>query len=503
MSSRACLLSTVLLLMSRLAIPQEAAAVKPTIDLAQEIEASLIGPDCSGQLENLTELVGRPDFEEMLHARRRALLLISLAMCTADAGDFVTALGFANRAAATDPESAIAQRIRLTIAMVADSPADAIAAFEAVSQLQPDTLRMLNSTHVGQVVEAAIRSDPSGDSALRVYDVLQRVGWRQPGPSGDDAIRAGHARLLIERGRIDAARERLAPIVDVPTLVEIRADRRFDPLRQDPAFEAQLDLAAGTQQAVVRAQAARDADPRNLRAVHGYVAALMIANRYADALEVVNAALQRLAEDPDALGHDSDGEHWIVSVKGGALYALGRFDEGRTVFQELIRDLEGDWYQASMQMTLADLLVGEGRAQEALAYLPRPDTVSPWGRAWSEAVRVCAGAQVNDDVIATEALAYLRSHPADHDRALPHALLCVGGFDELAEWVTRRLNDPLARSTMLRSLQVVPRTAFDALPFMKTIHEREEALRARADVSQAIESVGRVESIPVRLDGLY
>jgi hypothetical protein len=38
---------------------------------------------------------------------------------------------------------------------------------------------------------------------------------------------------------------------------------------------------------------------------------------------------------------------------------------------------------------------------------------------------------------------------------------------------------------------------------MRTIREREATLRAREDVLQAVDAVGRIETIPVRVGGLY
>jgi hypothetical protein len=82
-------------------------------------------------------------------------------------------------------------------------------------------------------------------------------------------------------------------------------------------------------------------------------------------------------------------------------------------------------------------------------------------------------------------------------------LLCLNDLDGLAELMIRRLNDPVARPEALKSLQAGPANAFDEQPFMRTIREREATLRAREDVLQAVDAVGRIETIPVRVGGLY
>jgi tetratricopeptide (TPR) repeat protein len=494
---------TALLVLPRPTVADEAPPAVSTAELASQIEESPLGPNCGENLPRLAELVARPDFPESMHARRQALHLTHLALCTADSGKLEAALEYANRAAAADPESFSAQGIRLPLGIQVNQPGYSVDAFEAISRLRPEFIRSIDTYRINQLVDAANRSDPSGDDALRVYESMMRAAWQPATPFFDDSIRVGHARLLIARGRIEDARALLAPVADVTSLVSMRVDRRFDALRQDPGFEAQLDLAAGSDRCIARAQGAMEANPRMMQAANQYAAALVAANRHADAHEILSTSLQRYSEDPDAFDDGEANANWTFLQAGRALYAMGRYDDGRRLFEEYLRVSEGDPFVASMRMSLADFLVGEGRAAEALQHLSFAGKVSPYGQAGSEAIRICASRQLNDSTTVMESLSYLRSREQDNESALPHALLCLNDLDGLAELMIRRLNDPASRRLALLSLQVGPATAFEALPFMKTIGDRENALRAREDVRRAVDAVGRIETIPVIVTRLY
>jgi tetratricopeptide (TPR) repeat protein len=495
-----------LLLFVLLRMPHAAAAEEspplPTDQLADKLEFAMLSP-CTEVAPRLIELTSRPDFSEALHPRRQSGFLLRIAMCTADNDELAAAFDYANRAAAADPESFGAQGLRLQLATATRQSSHAVEAFEALSRLRSEFIRQVNNYRIIELVNVVNQADPSGDSAFRVFDAMARVGWQQPPPYFDDAVRVEHARLLVQRGRIAEARVRLAPVNEVSSLVAMRADRRFDPLREDPAFEAQLDLAEGAVRNLARAKGLMESHPRMMLAAYQYAGTLIAANDYPMAYELVRSIVVRLGEDPGAFDDGDGAESSMTYVLGMTLYAMGRIDEGRDVYQQLVGSLKGDPFQGSVRMAFANHLVGEGRAAQALDTLSISTGMSPWGKAWVEAISVCAAVQLNDNAAAMRSLAYLRTHESDHDGALQHALLCLNDLDGLAELMIRRLNDPVARPEALKSLQAGPANAFDEQPFMRTIREREATLRAREDVLQAVDAVGRIETIPVRVGGLY
>ena len=474
----------------------------PTEQLAEELERNPL-VSCLTAAPRLMELISRPDFAEILHARRQSMFMVRLAMCSADAGEFAAAADYANRAVALDPESFGTQGVKLRIAMEARQLRPAMEAFEAVSRLRPGFVRSLDPYRINEIVELALTGDATGDSALRVFDVLVQTGWQQPPPYFDDEVRVAHARLLVQRGRFAEARARLAPVADVASLVVVRADNRFDALRGDPEFEAWLDLTAGAAKGVERARAAMEHYPHLIDAAYQYAGTLIHANRHAEAYEVARTSVQRYMENPAAFEQSSVSLGLMKNLMGSTLYGIGRADEAREVYRQAIRDLEDDPFGPSVRMNFANFLVGEGRAAEALETLSRSGGMSPWGQAWAKSIEVCAAVQLNDTAAAQETLEQVRFLETYHEGALPHALLCLNDMDGLAENVIRRLKDPLARARVLQSLQVTPATGIDEMPFMKAIREREAALRMREDVRQVVDAFGRIESIPVQVSGLY
>lgn len=480
---------------------QDAVPPKPVDELAQEIEDSLFGRGCAENLPKLVELTARPDFEAFLHPRRQATFLIHVAMCLGDEGRFEAALDYANRAAAADPTSFSAQGVRLQLGMIAGKPLNSVDAFDALSRLRPEFIRRVDSYRIRELVVAANRSDPSGGSALRVFEAMERAAWRPAPLESDDSIRVDHARLLAEVGRIEEARKQLEPVSDLSSLVEIRVDRRFDSLRRDPAFEARLDLAAGIAHSLARANDAMEGNPRQLQAAYLHAAALIAANRHADALHVLNTSLKRLLENPGAFD-DGNAAGPIRNLMSAQHYEVGAFDDGRAQFQELVLDLAGNPFEASARMTFARFLIGEGRARQALDVLSSPGPMSPAGEAEAESYRFCARVQLGN-VSASESLEHLAAGDRNSADALSRALLCLGDLDRLAELTIRLLRDPDSRRDALLSLQSCPATAFDELPFMKLLADRVAVLLAREDVREAVQAFGRIESVPVRLRRLY
>lgn len=480
---------------------QDAVPPKPVDELAQEIEDSIFGRGCAENLSRLVELTARPDFEAFLHPRRQATFLVHLAICMGDEGKFDLALEYANRAATADPTSFSAQGVRLTLGILAGKPQSSVDAFEALSLLRPEYVRKIDSYRITQLVDAANWSDPTGDSALAVFDSMARAGWQPAALESDDSIRVEHVRLLVERGRLEEAWKRLEPVTDVASLVEVRVDRRFDPLRQDPAFEKRLDLVAGIDRSVARTKGTGAGNPRQLRAVYQYAAALIAANRDGDALHALDSSMKRFQENPGAFD-DGDAAGPIRNLMSAQHYEVGAFDDGRAKFQQLVLDLAGNPFEASARMTFARFLIGEGRARQALDVLSSPGPISPAGEAEAEAYRFCARVQLGD-VSASESLEHLAAGERDNADALFRALLCLGDLDRLAELTIRRLRDPGSRRDVLLSLQSCPTTAFHELPFMKMLRDRVAALLAREDVREAVQAVGRIETVPVRLPRLY
>lgn len=481
--------------------PEAAEPAQSAEDLAREIEASAPGSDCGENLARLIELTSRTDFEVFLHPRRQAMLLMRIVMCMGDAGRFDSALEYANRAAAVDPGSFGVQGARLTLGFLAGRPQDSIDALDALSRLRPEYVRTIDGYRIEQLIDAAMQADPAGDGALRIHESLALAGWQPDAFMPDGSFRVAHAILLVERGRLAEARRQLASVTDLESLVLIHVDRRLEALRQDPEFMAQFDLSAGIERSVARARSAMEDNPRSLLAVYRHAAVLIEANRGGDALQVLDASLQRLRDDATAFD-DAEAASAVRNLVAALHYEQGAYDEGRALFESLVQETAGHPFESSVRMTFARFLVGEGRAQQALDVLPAAGSMTRFGEAEAESYRICARAQLGD-APGPESLGQLAASAPENAEAQVRALLCLDDRERLAALTIDRLRNAGSRRETLLSLQVCPATAFGELPYMQTLGGRIEALRARADVQAALRDVGRIESVPVMLPRLY
>jgi hypothetical protein len=250
----------------------------------------------------------------------------------------------------------------------------------------------------------------------------------------------------------------------VDFLVAMRIERLFDPLRGDPSFEARLDLAAAMERDLARSQASMKEHPGLLQAVYRHLQNLDKAQRDEEAVGLAQATLARLHAEPQAYSDAGEYEPWILNQLGYLLYGLGR-------------------------------------AQEGAALLGQVRRASPYGRAWIESLRSCCGVLTGDEPMRAEGLAYLQEHVDDNPPALMRALLCSDDAEGAAALMIRRLGNPEWRSSAILALQRTLATGTEALAFQKLLSERFDRLRSRADVLQALEPVGRLETIPFDLGG--
>lgn len=468
-----------------------------TDELAEEVAAQVFSLGCEAAIPKLVDLVSRPDFSQALDRRQQGTLLMHLAMCLDQGGRTVESFEYVKRAAAIDPDSFSAQGIRMTIGMELGRPADAVDAAAALARIRPAVIRAMTPSFAGKIAQAAADFDGTGNLELRFFDTLEAVAWAPPAPYSDDSWRVAHARLLIEHARQDDARQRLATVTDPEYVVAIRSDRTFDPLRKDPGFESQLSFATAIPESVERAAVAMEQAPNSLAAVTNYLNMLEDAARFEEVLATTDAAMRRYEEEPAAYG-DADGNlNWLINKRVNALYALGRFDEGRSLAAQSV-GLPGVGRASDGNLlNYASKLLWEGRPQEALALVLKVGSSTADYRTWVESIRSCAAIQLGELSTLKASLDYLRAQEIENSAALSMALLCANELDEAAELMIRRLGSRNDRQRALAVLQVRPLTRFDELAVRKQVHERLQALHERDDVRAAVNAVGRIETVPV------
>jgi tetratricopeptide (TPR) repeat protein len=472
-------------------------APEPFEQRAQAVYWALTGEDCKAYLKEAEAIAAHTEFAERMTSTQRVAYLWQLLNCAHRNREYELALSAADRAVAIDSSLVPFQWFRLLFGPDLGRPESALDAFRTVASLEPKVIiANLEVRQVFALLRAANRVDESEARALEVHETLLRVGYAPPPPASDEALRMGHARLLLRRGRVTEARERLEKVLHVENLVSIRIDREFDPLREDPAFEARLDLAAAMARNLEDSRELIEAHPKLLEVVYRHMQDLDKAQRNEEALALADAALARLGEDPEAYSDADEYRPWILNDRAYLLYELGRREEGEAALREGAKLTEGDEPNVSQSINLAGYLIREGRAAEALALVGAAGKASPYGDAWIASVRSCAGALLNDEALRVDGLKYLEEHVDDNPQAFSRALLCSNDLDGAAALMIRRLERQQWRGTALEALQITPRSAADELPFQKLMTARFDLLRDRADVRRAVEAVGRIEVIP-------
>lgn len=423
--------------------------------------------------------------------------LAATAYCATTLHDGAAAIAAVDAARGLGAKWTGAARLELGVAF--NNHAVASAGFFEFAEQDPQAFAGMALRAVSGALRAAREVDPSGATALRMYDALERANYADPEGAPDSALRVAHARLLIESNQASRARGRLAGITDPRLVLAMRVDRTFDGLRADAAFERQLDLIAAAEADLRESQAKAEAEPRRLSHLTRLSDALRALGRDEEALALIDRHLA-VAQGPDgAAQYDDHAENlnWLLNERGYVLYALNRPDEAREAFGAAIASGESGQWNVSQVINFASMLVAEGRAADALQVVSVVGRASPYGDMWVANVKVCANDQLGNVAARDEALAFMRDNADDNIAALSGAYLCLNDLDAAAALYIRRLGDAQMREQALLALQTYRARPTPALPFTVVLRARLEEVKARPDVRAAIEAVSRVEDVPL------
>jgi tetratricopeptide (TPR) repeat protein len=378
-----------------------------------------------------------------------------------------------------------------------EEDAVAVRAFHQMASGSAEGFQNLRERDIEHVLAASRRIDPTGGEELRIHETLAARNYRVADGTPDDRLRVDHARLLVQRGEIERARQRLETVVDPREILVLRVSRVFDPLRGDEAFERQLDLQAVARARVARARAAASADPRNANLVLELASSLNVLGRAGEALTEIDRALAR-ARAPASRSRLDDiarKRNWLLGARCQALYNLDRPVEALSACRSAIG--AGGTINVSQVLNFASMLERRGSPAAALRVLRLAGRMSPYGRMWMASVRACAAKQLGDSAMVQEAMSYLRRHERDNVAALARALLCVNDIDGAAALYIRRLGNPAEQEEALIVLQIYGAAEGGASRRPATQTDYPAHVRERADVRAAIELVGRIEEVPL------
>ena len=385
---------------------------------------------------------------------------------------------------------------RLAVADTFRDPDDAIVALTMLVRKWPATLFVVDARYIYRYASFSGDTPQRREAHYALLRALFETRWKPKYVGEPSVLWVELIRLHLERGDRNAAAAVLERVDAPDALINMRADRRFDALRE--VNPRRLDVAAAIEAEIkfAREQVARA--PNSLEPITILAVRLLQARRYAEALEVLDAALKRAASlTAESKPFTDTGEFfvWVLDYRARALIGVGRFDDAVRQRVEASSLQELGAQNVSQAINLGWTYVELHRPVEALEALRRVGTPSGHGRVEIEGVKVLAAVQTHDQRGLQESLDYLRAHRNDGMETFQWALLDAGAMDEAADLMVERLNDVGLRAGALWALQDLapgPDT-----PLAVERRARLQQLRSTARVVAALERVGRTERYPL------
>jgi tetratricopeptide (TPR) repeat protein len=476
-----------------------AAVAKPDIfDVIERARQALLADKYEEAGKALDEVLKMPELEELDESVQFRVFLFA-ALAARGREDYLGAHEFIVIATKFPEADADHFLLRARYASWIEAWPDAGTALLAVGKTWPDALAKADPELIGTIAYRMNRDGQHKAERLELLNVLFNVKYTlefglQPDGLWEDLILDALTRNDLKR-----ARELNRRVESVSTLMHMRIDRRYDALVAADA--SAFDLAAASERQLKRLSKVASANPRSLGARVQYGYALLEVGRFDDVLTLANTVIARVtAAAAKSPPYDDipDNLNWIYNHKAAALRALGRWDEAIAVMEAGKREREQGSDNVSQAINLGSHYNDYGRPQDALKALDGIDwahSLSPYGRMQLQHVRYRAFLQLGNASEADGVLAYLREHHEDAEDTWQYAMLDAGDLDGAAALLIGRLRDLEKRGAALEEIQdykTLPR-----LPKMKESHDRWQALVARADVTAAVNEVGRRELHPL------
>jgi tetratricopeptide (TPR) repeat protein len=336
------------------------------------------------------------------------------------------------------------------------------------------------------------RLDGDLASKRRLLAVLDAGDWT-PSDSAQDpsAYWADFSTLLLEAGDPVKAARVAKKVTAADILLGLRLDRRFAGMvKADPAM---FDMEYAAYAELQRLQKLYAAAADNDNGAYAVIEALRDLGRDDDAVAFADGVLKkdRIVDDKGL-----DYRNWIEDRRVYALIGLGRFDEAIAAERLAAGRKERGGPNVSQVINLAEMLIDQGRFQEALDLLgpmDEPGRTSPLGHGFVVQTRVCAFNGLGRSKDQADALAYTAAHVGDNRPARLRALLCANDIPGAARLMVDWLGDPVARRRALVELCTAPARPLGS--FQAVLSDRYRKVRADPAVVAAIAKVGHTEAL--------
>ncbi|MDH5835090.1 hypothetical protein [Luteimonas kalidii] len=354
---------------------------------------------------------------------------------------------------------------------------------ELLPNLSPDLLYPL-----------AQLGDTSTADRVAFQQALFDANWKGGSAGTPSGVWFNLARNRLIQGDVERARIVARRITDPETLIQMRADRRFDALLDPSTWRA--NVAHANAREIERMRLLVDAYPDQLEPIVSLGHQLLLGGHHPEAIALSDATLARIASAPlDAPPFDDlERQVWLMNHKSLALRRTGHIEEAVAELQRASRLGEDGLPNISQALNLGSLECDRGRPEAALAAAATAgeEGMSPYGRAVRAAIRHCAALQLDDPAGAAAAVDELSGLVDDAPIRYLEALVWDGQPDRAAALMRELLLSDEQRSQALEWAQDC------RLPEPLPVQVQERALRqaflARPDVLSDIKAVGRIDS---------
>lgn len=365
----------------------------------------------------------------------------------------------------------------------------------------PEQLNSLSAPFVGRLARESLSELEDPDVFNAIVDAVLAADWDRP--YDYYAIHREWYRLallLVERGDLERAAAVTRRIWYPPTLIGLRADRRFDPLRDHAPDTFDFQAVVERELAVRRRHVAEN--PTLIAFPTALSAALRRADLADDALVVVNTAVQPQpnAGITTATGWDDESNMYLfLNERADVLWQLGAAQNALAQLQEArVAQTYTNVPRRTQSLNLARYYARSGQADRARTMLEEIDETSRFGRMQLTLVRVMAAVADGNERELDDALDFMERNASENRPDYQRALVYAGQLDDAAEILIERLGDEKTRTRALVEIQsYLDDLATEFATSLDRLYaERKTALLARDDVRAAIEAVGHVESYP-------
>ncbi len=454
--------------------------------------------DCAGALDILLPALQSPDYASRLpdSAARAHETVVD---CAIKEHRWLDALASIEAHLALAGESEKMLWVQLHIAALAERPLAGLKATAWFAERAPILLSEVELQVIFTLL-GKLKDTPEGDKRLAFLDLLWDAGYKPADPAASlDGLRMTYARLLIAEHMTARAAKLIREVESPLAVTTFLIDRGFDPVRVFKGLPDEKDLPGLVAAEVEASHHATKEHPALLAVSLNYIQALRLSGAFEDAEKAAAETAAAMGETAEESAYEDYDEYaaWILNEWAYTLYDLGRNEAARGALAMAAAKNEGGGPNVSQLINLASMLQAEGKHVEALTEIGKLDLSipSPYGVMWAKAVTVCARAFQNRLSEAADDLAYLKEHKADNVSALQRTLFCVNDLDAAAALYIERLEDPDQRGAALNALQAALSPPYTP-PVTAELHKRFETVRARPDVREAADKVGRILSLP-------